>query len=271
MRNTLYTKYCFIIALFTCIYSSGLSANTLVLKDGSRIQGTIILMDQGNNEVTLKNNSGRIYKFKNEEVEQYITDESLGSNDDVISTTIEQKKTEEKIPHQYGLMLTISSVNYYLYRESKNNDNDVKAELDGLDISAIYYFDNNFGIEGAFYWGNTDKITVGEYEADLSSLTEFDSLSTIGARSALIGGWNIRDKGFRIYGGLGLYAERTTEKRTNQSTIIDHILGSAVKFGLGYSWSSVSIDFWGSVRSNQAYGFKDGSSQGGLALSYRFH
>ncbi len=271
MRNLISRKSCLAILLLTCIHSTALLANTLVLKDGSRIHGTIITMDIENNEVTLKNKAGRIYKFKSEEIEQYITDESSSSNTDFVSIKSQKEKSDEETHHQYGLTLTISSVIYYLYRESGKSDNDVKAELDGLDISAIYYFNNNFGIEGAFYWGNTDKVTIGKSEYDLSTFTEFESLSTIGARSALIGGWNIRDKGFRIYGGLGLYAERTTENRTNQSTINDIILGSALKFGLGYSWSSVSLDFWGSIRSNQAYGFSGGSAQGGLALSYRFH
>ena len=248
-------------------------AETLLLKDGSEIKGTIVDIFPAKNEITLKSTGGRIYTFKYQEIEAYRTKQSQFSASELDSSK-NQLVEPPKPANRYAVTLTHSSVNYYLYRNSSDSDSEVKAELDGFDLAMSYFFNNYVSVEAAVYWGETDRLTFGSgkdrAEGNLSTFTDIKSLSTVGGRGAALVGWNIRDAGFRAYIGLGLYGERTKIKQTNQSEITDHIVGTALKFGLGYNWSAVSIDFWGSTRSNQAYGFTDGSSQGGLSMSYRF-
>jgi hypothetical protein len=177
--------------------------------------------------------------------------------------------------------ITNSSTGYYIYKDYTGTftDIDITTNPEGIDLSLSYFINNNLCLDGGIYQGETSKAkvryttksTLGSSENyfPLSDFTEIKNISNYGVRAGVIYGFNIRDPGFKFYTGLGLYVENITQTMIDSSHISEIIYGTAIKFGLGYNWKHIAIEFWGSIRSGEPKGFKQGSSQGGLALSYR--
>lgn len=94
-------------------------------------------------------------------------------------------------------------------------------------------------------------------------------VSISGVRGFILIGRKIATPGFRINGGLGAYIEQVTIRRVENYTLNEFDSGLAVKFSIGYGWEKIGTEFWANVRTGSASGFENGSTQGGLMLSYR--
>ena len=157
---------------------------------------------------------------------------------------------------------TINTTNWSLgvgsYAFSLNNTNDSSGDLDfsGFNISAGYAVNNNFQIRGTYFnLENDDYSTVKSKGFDLMAY----------------GGTGFSRKGFRGYGGAGLFSDKWSAPGESES-----FSGIQLGGGLGYNWGSIAIDLVVNLR--QADKYEDFMSRSGtyiaaagnLSLSYLF-
>jgi len=183
--------------------------------------------------------------------------------------------TKTKPPFSaYGAGFSYSFITYFYDRNEGNPALEKTVVSQGVDLSAISRVHEYIGFETGVYVGYTSKLTVGGSEEqqtvyELSQVTEMKDISISGVRGFLLFGRKISSPGFRINAGLGAYVEQVTIQRVKNYTLNESNSGLAVKFSIGYGWGKMGTEFWVNVRSGSATGFEDGSTQGGLMLSYQ--
>ena len=137
-------------------------------------------------------------------------------------------------------------------------------------MSFARYIDNKLAIEIGMFRGATSRVDeIGIY-LPLSQYTDYTNVSARGIRAGVIWGWNIQQRGWRAYTGLGIYHERAKMRRETGGNIEDRLNGFMVKLGGGYKWQHVGVDFWVSFRSGEAKGFEENTGMSGLQLSYSY-
>lgn len=83
---------------------------------------------------------------------------------------------------------------------------------------------------------------------------------------SVVWGSNLNRIGFKWGVGGGLFNERLTSFRSNET-----FNGVQLTGGLGYNWENVSLAFWMNLRPASAYpGYVNAAANGGLELGYRF-
>lgn len=159
---------------------------------------------------------------------------------------------EEKLWHvgaaSFSTVLTNNLANY-------SDD-----QFNGFAIYGGGAFNDNVGLKGL----------VGFQSHDDAS--DFDVLAT---EFSVRAGTGLATEGFLIYGSLGYYSDRW-----EAGNLEERFSGGMFGGGLGYNWSSVSLEFWTNVRGTSEYeeffddnGFNNvsiGAASGGLGLSGRF-
>ncbi len=207
------------------------------------------------------------------------------SNEDSEETTLYDRFIQNTFSIQMkdiksGISITNSAVIFRYDEPIGAGVIDLVAKLDGIDFSYNQYFTNQFGVEYGVYYGSTDVLYYDFlkkkdekkyiFSVPMSSYSDYRNVSVYGIRSTIIGGLYLRDPGFRVFLGLGGYLDYIELDRVDGRSLVEIDIGSAIKFGLGYNWEKISVDFWGSVRSDGPTGFSSKTAQGGWRLTYYF-
>ncbi len=141
---------------------------------------------------------------------------------------------------------------------------DMDETYGGYAITGGHAFSSNFAARGHLYF------TTHENEDDLE-INGYDI-------QAMLGG-NLAGQGFKYY-LLGGYFTESMEVSVGSVSASADFSGMLFGFGLGYTWESVTLDWWGSVRNSsdwddlldavsaETLDYQHGA--GGLSLGFRF-
>jgi len=134
----------------------------------------------------------------------------------------------------------------------------------GYAINGGHAFSSNFAARGHLYF------TTHEKEEALE-INGFDV-------QAMLGG-NLDGQGFKYYLCGGYFSESAEVSAGSASAGVD-FTGMLFGFGIGYTWESVTLDWWGSVRNSSDWDdvMQGGAPEvpdyqhgaGGLSLGFRF-
>jgi hypothetical protein len=169
---------------------------------------------------------------------------------------------------QYSDQLKHWSIGIGSYAFVIANDNDYDDDyyddgdyvFSGLSLSAAYAFNNHFQIRGTYFSLEEDDL---------------NNLESKGYDLMAYGGVGFAKKGFRGYGGAGLFSDEWSIKNAGYSSEVS-FSGFQVGGGLGYNWGPVALDFVLTLRKADEY--EDEFTQSGtyiamsgnLSVSYLF-
>jgi hypothetical protein len=144
------------------------------------------------------------------------------------------------------------------------DNSDMDETFGGYSITGGHAFSANFAARGHLYF------TTHEDDSDLE-INGYDI-------QAMLGG-GLAGQGFKYY-LLGGYFSESTDVSLGAATVSADFTGMMFGFGIGYTWESVTLDWWGSVRNSSDWDdFMDTISAetldyqhgaGGLSLGFRF-
>ena len=141
----------------------------------------------------------------------------------LISTSLHAQGGEPK-HWQVGLGIYNSTISY---------DNASDDEFSGGAISASYAVTDNLAFRG----------TIFSLEHD-----DFSEIESSGYDLVVYGGTGLLTRGFKIYGGGGLYKDTWEAFGVEKS-----LNGFQLNGGLGYNWDTVAIDFVIGIRDVSDY------------------
>lgn len=147
-------------------------------------------------------------------------------------------------------------VGSYAFVVSNDNDNIDSADFGGYSFSGAYAFNNHFQVRATYF------------SLENEDFNDFDSS---GFDLMGYGGMGLSEKGFRAYGGAGMFSD--TWDYAGQD---DSFSGFQLGGGIGYNWGQVALDFVINLREAEEYEdflLAPGTYvtlSGNLAISYLF-
>ena len=153
----------------------------------------------------------------------------------------------------YAFVITNDDDSYYY-------DDDSDYEFGGLSLSAAYAFNNHFQIRGTYFSLEEEDMSVFESKG-------YDLMA--------YGGVGFAKKGFRGYGGAGIFSDEWSIDNSSYSSKVS-FSGVQAGGGLGYNWGPVALDFVLTLRKAKEYEAELTQSgtylamSGNLSVSYLF-
>lgn len=144
----------------------------------------------------------------------------------------------------------------YAFSLANDDHSDADQDFTGFNIAAGYAFNNHFQVRATYFSLEND---------------DYSSLESKGYDVMAYGGTGFTEKGFRGYGGAGLFSDKWSVPGDSESL-------SGIQFGggVGYSWGPAALDFVLTLRQADEYEdfvYQSGTyfaMSGNLTVSYLF-
>lgn len=259
-------RFVYVLALLCLFLPQLAQADRLKLKDDSVLSGAIYHIDFVSESLFFRLNNGTELQFRFSEIDSY-GEQNLDVND----LPVAPGRVPSSDPPKYQVAGMISTVRYRVEEDVHGGvANTSDAEANGGAFSVSRYINNKFAVEIGIYRGATNKVDESGIEVPLAYYTDYENVSLYGARFDVVYGWNVRDKGWRVYTGLGAFHEHARLEHKESGVVRDKLYGYGVKLGGGYKWLPMGLDWWVNYRTDDAVGFMDRTTQSGIQLSYSF-
>jgi len=147
-------------------------------------------------------------------------------------------------------------VGSYAFSLVNDDYSDADSDFTGFNLAAGYAFNNHFQIRATYFSLEND---------------DFSSLESEGFDVMAYGGTGFAEKGFRGYGGAGIFSDKWSASYDSESF-------SGLQFGggVGYNWGPAALDFVITLRQADKYEdfiYETGTylaMSGNLTISYLF-
>jgi hypothetical protein len=147
-------------------------------------------------------------------------------------------------------------VGSYAFSLANDDYSDSDSDFTGFNLAAGYAFNNHFQIRATYFSLEND---------------DFSSLESKGFDVMAYGGTGFAEKGFRGYGGAGIFSDKWSASYDSESF-------SGLQFGggVGYNWGPAALDFVITLRQADKYEdfiYETGTylaMSGNLTISYLF-